>query len=95
MQYPVLVEQLNGHYVATAMTVPTIRVEAETEEAAVSGVRTQLGTQLRGRKIVYVDLEPTGLQDLFGKYRDDPTLMEICEEAYRLRDEEKRAEFPE
>jgi len=95
MQYPVLVEQLNGHFVATSVSVPTIRSEADSEEDAVSGVRTQLRSHLEVRKIVFIDLEPPGLLALFGKYRDDPTLTEICEEAYRIRDEEKRAEFGE
>ena len=32
---------------------------------------------------------------LAGKYKDDPTLLDICAEAYRLRDEEKAAEMAE
>ena len=33
---------------------------------------------------------PGGLAGLFGKYRDDPTLREICEDAYQERDAELR-----
>jgi len=31
-----------------------------------------------------------GLAGLFGKFRDDPTLREICEEAYKERDADIR-----
>lgn len=35
-----------------------------------------------------VEIEPPGLEALFGKYAADPTLTEICEKAYRQRDAE-------
>jgi hypothetical protein len=38
-----------------------------------------------------LELAPTGVSGLAGKYRTDPTLREICTEAYRMRDAEPQA----
>jgi hypothetical protein len=37
-------------------------------------------------ELVMLDVRRRGLAGLFGKFRDDPTLREICEEAYQERD---------
>ena len=42
--------------------------------------------QLDGGELVALDVNPRGLGGLFGKYRDDPALREICKNAYRDRD---------
>ncbi len=34
-----------------------------------------------------IDIDATGLSDIAGKYESDPTLQDICNEAYRQRDE--------
>ena len=46
-------------------------------------------------QIELVDVDFVGVSGLAGTYRDDPTILEICAEAYRLRDEEKAAEMAE
>lgn len=40
-------------------------------------------------ELVSCEIEPQGLMALFGKYRDDPMLQEICRQAYAARDAEK------
>ena len=37
-------------------------------------------------ELVALEVRSRGLAGLFGKFRDDPTLREICEEAYKERD---------
>ena len=37
-------------------------------------------------ELVALEVRRRGLTGLFGKYRDDPTLREICEQAYQDRD---------
>ena len=66
-----------------------------TRDAALEALRTELEQQISGGELVFLDVEPKGLLGLAGKYKDDPTLREICEEAYRQRDAQKAAEFPE
>src|SRR5262245_34519167 len=36
-----------------------------------------------------LDITPKSVSDLAGLFRGDTTLMDICEEAYRLRDQER------
>ena len=41
-------------------------------------------------ELVALEIGRKGLAGLFGKYRDDPTLQDICDEAYRERDADVR-----
>lgn len=46
-------------------------------------------------KPVFIELQAKNILELFGAFKDDPDLKEICEEAYRLRDEERKREWGE
>lgn len=48
-----------------------------------------------GPKPVFYDFKPKNIRELAGIFKDDPDLMEICNDIYRARDEEKRREFGE
>ena len=53
--------------------------------------RKQTPAELFDQRVVGVYLQHgfdvgRGLAGLFGKFRDDPTLREICEQAYKERD---------
>ena len=37
-------------------------------------------------ELVALEVRRRGLTSLFGRYRDDPTLREICDAAYQERD---------
>jgi hypothetical protein len=52
-------------------------------------LRAAIQERVRARELTSVEIEPFGISDLAGTYRDDPTLRDICEEAYRLRDVER------
>ncbi len=95
MPIPVSIEQLNGHFVATVLAMPSMRVEADTENEALAGIRNRIRDDVQTKKIVLVDVDFVGLSGMFGKYKSHEDLQEICDEAYRLRDEQKRAEFPD
>lgn len=98
MNVPVWLEQLDGKFVASSVTHPDVRVEAATRDAVLLAVQQRLAAGPAYRELVYVtlpDQPAAGLSGLFGKYRDDPTLAAIRDEAYRLRDEEFRQEFPD
>ena len=43
-----------------------------------------MGSEVQG-ELVALEVPRRGLAGLFGKYRDDPTLRDICESAYRER----------
>ena len=41
-------------------------------------------------ELINLEIGRKGLAGLFGKYRDDPTLQDICDEAYKERDADVR-----
>jgi hypothetical protein len=61
---------------------------ASTREEAVEALRAELNNRVRSGQLVALDLGYIGIADIAGKYADDPTLSDICQEAYRLRDVE-------
>ena len=104
MPIPVSIEQLNGHFVATVLAMPSMRVEADTENEAIAAIRNRIRDDVQTKKIVLVDVDligrnetksATSVTDSFGSmpYADD--WKEIVEEIYRARDEQKRLEFPD
>jgi hypothetical protein len=89
MTVPVWVEQNNGTFTATVPGVPSVRSENASREKAIDDVRLQLRAGAANGQLVMVDVDFVGVSGLAGTYSDDPTLQEICAEAYRLRDEQK------
>ncbi len=91
MSFPVLVETENGHFVASLLGASDLRVVEPTRDEAVAALKTELQQRIQKGELLSVEVsEPVtiGVSDLAGKYKDDPTLREICEQAYQLRDAE-------
>ncbi|HMV47738.1 MAG TPA: hypothetical protein PLD20_21120 [Blastocatellia bacterium] len=88
MSFPVLVEASNGHFTASLAGMPTLSVVEATREKAIAALRTILQKRLEQGELVSLEVEKLGVSDLAGKFADDPTLREICEQAYQLRDAE-------
>jgi hypothetical protein len=92
-QVPVFVEPVNGHFVARLAGRPDLRAESSTREGALEALRQVVHRQL-GRKILaFTAVEPKGPHAWAGVFKDDPTLDDICHEAYRQRDELREREF--
>ena len=95
MTVPVWVEKQNGMFTATVLGAPKVKAEGATKEQAVAAVTAQLRSRVKAGEVVLVDVDNpgfVGVSGMAGIFRDDPTLREICEEAYRLRDAERDAE---
>jgi hypothetical protein len=95
MTFPIFVTQSNGTFTASVLGAPQVSAEGTTKEQAIATVTAQLRHHITTGDVVLVDMEASsfaGLSGLAGKYKDDPTLREICEEAYRLRDAERDVE---
>ena len=95
MTVPIGIVQHNGTFTATVLGAPQVTADGATKEQAVTAVTAQLHTRVAAGEVVLVDVENlgfVGISGLAGKYKDDSTLREICEEAYRLRDAERAAE---
>ena len=60
---------------------------AATREEALAKLESAISTRLDKGELVALEVR-RGLAGLFGKFRDDPTLRGICDEAYNERDAE-------
>lgn len=89
MTFTVFVERSNGHFTAELVGAPRVRAGGPTRETALAELREVILNCMHGGELTTLDVEPPpGMTGLYGKYADDPALLEICEEAYRLRDQE-------
>ena len=90
MTFPVLIESSNGQFAAALVGAPTIRAVGPTRDAALAALHTELAQRLARGELVSLELAPPGVSGLAGTYRTDPTLRDICTEAYRTRDTESQ-----
>jgi hypothetical protein len=86
MTFPVTVHPSNGHFEAALVGAPEVRAEASTREEALVALESAILQRLHQGELVALEVPRRGLTGLFGKYKNDPTLREICEAAYRERD---------
>lgn len=91
MQFPILVEQSNGKFMATLLGGSTLRVQAPTREAVVAQLQAEIHERIRRGELVLLDVPPTGVTSFGGIFRDDPTLDEMVTDIYRQRDAERPA----
>ena len=90
MTFPVSVHPSNGQFEATLIGAPDVRATAATREKALRALQSTIAERLDQGELVALEVPRRGLAGLFGKYRDDPTLPEICEAAYQERDADVR-----
>jgi predicted RNase H-like HicB family nuclease len=86
MTFPATVHRSNGQFVAALVGAPDVRATAGTREEALAALQSVIAERLDEGKLVALEVGRRGLSGLFGKYRDDPTLREICDAAYKQRD---------
>jgi len=84
MNVPILVQASDRQFRAALIGAPDISACGATREEAIAGLRQVVQQRVDRGEIA--SLEFDDWLDLAGKYRDDPMLDEICEEAYRARD---------
>jgi hypothetical protein len=88
MTFPVLVESENGRFVASLAGVPNIRAAEPTRSQAILSLKAKISQNAETGRLLFLEPDAPGISTLAGKYRSDPTLRDICEEAYKKRDEE-------
>ena len=89
MTFPVFVEASQGQFTAQLVGAPFVQVVGTTRDQALAALRAAIQERVRTGELTFVEIEPLAVSDLAGTYRDAPTLREICDEAYRLRDSER------
>ena len=86
MTFPATVHPSNGEFEAALVVAPDDRATVRTREDALAALESVLAERLDHGQLVALEVRRHGLTGLFGKYRDDPTLREICAQAYQDRD---------
>ncbi len=90
MTFPILVKARGGHFAASLAGAPNVRVTEPTRSEAIDALKSEIQQRVDRGELLSVEIDPQGVSSLAGQYQDDPTLGEICDEAYRLRDAERR-----
>jgi hypothetical protein len=89
MTFTAVVSPLESQFTAALVGEPEIRAVGQTREAAVAALTEEVSQRVERGELISLDVQTVGVTALAGKYRDDPTLEEICSQAYRERDESK------
>ena len=85
-----IVHVSHGQFEATLVGAPDVRATAPTREEALAALESTIAKRLDQGELVALEVRRRGLARLFGKYRDDPTLRDICGAAYQERDADLR-----
>ncbi|GEM_PF-3929943 len=99
MSVAISFESHNGCVDAYVLGSPGLRATGKNRFEAESALRTKLEDRIRMGDVKFIDLpfRYMAVSDFAGSYTglDAELLTEITEQAYRERDAEKAAEFPE
>jgi len=90
MTFPITIESQNGHFTAALLGAPQVKGAGATRDQAIEHLKATLAQLVENGDLIALDVTSGGVSSLAGRYADDPTLREICEEAYRSRDAEPR-----
>jgi hypothetical protein len=91
MNFPVSIESSEGRFTATLLGAPEVRASAATRNEAIAELRKAISERVTKGEIESLEIVPGSVTDFIGIFQDDPTLDEICEQAYRQRDAELNA----
>jgi len=90
MTFPILVVPWEGQFAAELVGAPEVRVVGSTRGEAIAGVKAEIAERIGRGELLSLEIDALGATDLAGKYAADPTLAEICADAYSQRDAEPR-----
>lgn len=89
MTFPILVEPDNGQFAAQLVGEQNIRFIRPTREEAVAAIQAELRQRVQRGELVSVEVVKQGVAAVAGKFADDPTLDDLCEEIYAERDRQR------
>lgn len=89
MNFPVSIESSGDRFTASLLGAPEVSVTAATREVAIAELRKIVSQRVIEGQITFLDIPPCSVTDFIGIFRDDPTLDDICEDAYRQRNAER------
>jgi hypothetical protein len=89
MSFSVLIEAYNGQFVASLVGAPNVRVLEPTRSQAIEALKAKITQRIQLGELLSLEVDAVGISSLAGKYENDPTLREICDSAYQMRDNER------
>ena len=89
MTFSVMVHTAHGQFEASLVGAPEVRATAPTRAEALAALESVIEKRVEQGELVTLQIGRKGLIGLFGKYRDDPTLQDICDEAYKEREADR------
>ena len=88
MTFRVLVVPCEGQFTAALVGAPEVRVVGSTRGEAIAAIKAEITDRMGRGELVGLEVSPVGIADLAGTYVADPSLRQICTDAYRDRDAE-------
>ena len=88
MTFSVIVVSSEDRFSAALVGEPKVCGLGATRAAAIAALKTEVGQRIQRGELITLDIDSGGIAGLAGKYAADPTLEDICREAYRERDAE-------
>jgi len=89
MSFSIFVEAVNGQFAASLIGAPNVRVVKPDRAQAIAGLKAEIQQRVALGELLSLEIGAVSVSDLAGKYGSDPTLRQICDEAYQLRDAER------
>ena len=89
MNIPIIVESHEGQFVASLVGTPNVSAVEQTRAMAISSVKNKIQRSIESGELIFLDFDSAGLSGFAGKYKNDPTLRDICDQAYKQRDEDR------
>jgi hypothetical protein len=90
MNFSVTVYPTAGQFEASLVGSPNVSATAPTRAQALAALEIAIEKRVAQGELLTLEIGRKGLAGLFGKYRDDPTIQDICDEAYKERDADVR-----
>ncbi len=89
MTFSILVEQDDGQFAASLLGAPKMRAVKPSRDKAISALETEIQQRVEGGELLLLEIDALCVSAMAGKYSSDPTLREICENALKIRDDER------
>ncbi|MSU76665.1 MAG: hypothetical protein EXS16_01080 [Gemmataceae bacterium] len=90
MTFSVIVHSTPGQFAAAVLGAPEVNATAPSRAEALTALESAIEKRVQQGELLNLEVGRKGVAAFAGKYRDDPTLQDICDEAYRERDADVR-----
>lgn len=87
MNFPVTITDSDGQFTATLVGVPDVTAVGSSRPEALRLLENEVQRKISLGELATLETPSKGgVSAMIGAFADDPTIMEICEEAYAERD---------